>query len=92
MSVAHAYGQAAAYRMLLNDAPDGGLHAETVAVLLPTAPTGAARRFLESQSYLEPIELVYLDGDAFCREFFDDGVSEREDRALSSTRTIRITS
>lgn len=76
VSVAHAYGQAAAYRMLLNDALDGRLVAETVAVLLPTAPAAAARRFLESQSYLEPIELVYLDGDAFCRELFDDGVSK----------------
>lgn len=78
VSVAHAYGQAAAYRMLLNDAPDGRLMAESVAVLLPTAPTPAARRFLESQSYLEPIELVYLDDDAFCRESFADGSSRRE--------------
>lgn len=78
VSVAHAYGQAAAYRMLLNDAPDGGLVAQTVAVLLPTAPTAAARRFLESQSYLEPIELVYLDGDTFSRESFMDGISKRE--------------
>lgn len=78
VSVAHAYAQAAAYRMLLNDAPDARKLAETVVVLLPTTPTAAARRFLESQSYLEPIELVYLDGDAFCRESFDDGISKRE--------------
>lgn len=78
VSVAHAYAQAAAYRMLLNDAPDGRLIAETVAVLLPTAPTETARRFLESQSYLEPIELVYLDGDSFCRESLHDGVARLE--------------
>lgn len=75
VSVAHAYAQAAAYRMLLNDASDGEQRAETVAVLLPTAPDAAARRFLQWQSYLEPIELVYVTGDEFRRELFQDGTA-----------------
>ena len=75
VSVAHAYAQAAAYRMLLNDASDGEQRAETVAVLLPTAPDAAARRLLQWQSYLEPIELVYVTGDAFRRELFHDGTA-----------------
>ncbi len=65
VSVAHAYGQAAADRMLLNDAYDARLLAETVAVLLPTAPTAAAHRFLESQSLPRADRVLYLTATRF---------------------------
>lgn len=68
--VAHAWAQAAAYRFAANlAAPDERSTVEIIAVLLPAAPTGTARAFLEQvgADCLE-VELIYPDGDAFRRE------------------------
>ncbi len=70
VTVAHAWAQAAAYRYVANSAaPDDRSTIESIAVLLPTAPIGTARGFLEhvGADCLE-VELIYPDGDEFRRE------------------------
>lgn len=69
-TVAHAWAQAAAYRYIANTtAADDRSTVDTIAVLLPTAPTGTARSFLEHvASDCLAVELIYPDGETFRRE------------------------
>lgn len=70
VTVAHAWAQAAAYRYLANSsAADDRTTVESIAVLLPKAPTGTARSFLEhvaADSF--EVELIYPHGETFRRE------------------------
>jgi hypothetical protein len=70
VTVAHAWAQAAAYRYLANaSAVDDRTTVESIAVLLPDAPTGAARSFLEhvaADSF--EVELIHPHGDGFRHE------------------------
>lgn len=68
VTVAHAWAQAAAYRYAANAAADKSV-VDTIGVLLPVAPIGSARQFLEhvGADCLE-LELIYPDGDGFRRE------------------------
>ncbi|MGY1753784.1 hypothetical protein [Blastococcus sp. SYSU D01042] len=70
VTVAHAWAQAAAYRYLANtSALDDRTTVESIAVLLPEAPTGTARSFLEhvaADSF--EVELIYPHGETFRHE------------------------
>jgi hypothetical protein len=70
VTVAHAWAQAAAYRYAANStARDARSTIESIAVLLPTAPIGTARSFLEHVAAdCLGVELIYPDGDEFRRE------------------------
>lgn len=70
VTVAHAWAQAAAYRYAANtSALDDRTTVESIAVLLPAAPTGTARSFLEhvaADSF--EVELIYPHGETFRHE------------------------
>jgi hypothetical protein len=70
VTVAHAWAQAAAYRYAANtSALDDRTTVDSVAVLLPAAPTGTARSFLEhvaADSF--EVELIYPHGETFRHE------------------------
>ena len=70
VTVAHAWAQAAAYRYVVNtSALDDRTTVESIAVLLPVAPTGTARSFLEhvaADSF--EVELIYPHGETFQHE------------------------
>ena len=70
VTVAHAWAQAVAYRYAANtSAVDDRTTVESIGVLLPVAPTGIARSFLEhvaADSF--EVELIYPDGETFRRE------------------------
>jgi len=70
VTVAHAWALAAAYRYAANtSARDDRTTVESIAVLLPKAPTGTARSFLEhvaADSF--EVELIYPHGETFRHE------------------------
>ena len=70
VTVAHAWAQAVAYRYLSNtSAVDDRTTVDSIAVLLPAAPTGTARSFLEhvaADSF--EVELIYPHGETFRHE------------------------
>jgi len=70
VTVAHAWAQAVAYRYAANtSAVDDRTTVESIAVLLPTAPNGTARSFLEhvaADSF--EVELIYPHGETFRHE------------------------
>jgi len=70
VTVAHAWAQAVAYRYLLNTAAtDERTTVETIAVLLPAAPTGNARAFLEHVAAdAFEVELIHPEGETFRSE------------------------
>lgn len=70
VTVAHAWAQAAAYRYAANAlAVDDRTTVESIAVLLPKAPTGNARGFLEHVAAdCFEVELIYPDGETFRHE------------------------
>jgi hypothetical protein len=67
VTVAHAWAQAAAYRYAANTfALDDRTTIESIAVLLPAAPTGTARSFLEHVAAdCFEVELIYPHGETF---------------------------
>lgn len=68
VTVAHAWAQAAAYRYAANATADLAV-VDAIAVLLPTAPVGTARAFLEHVGAdCFELELIYPEGDDFRRE------------------------
>ncbi|SDC78345.1 hypothetical protein SAMN05660690_2534 [Geodermatophilus telluris] len=70
VTVAHAWAQAAAYRYTANtSALDDRTTVESIAVLLPVAPTGTARGFLEHVAAdCFEVELIYPHGETFRHE------------------------
>lgn len=70
ITVAHAWAQAAAYRYAANiSARDDRTTIESIAVLLPAAPTGTARSFLEHVAAdCFEVELIYPHGETFRHE------------------------
>jgi hypothetical protein len=70
VTVAHAWAQAVAYRYAANTtALDDRTTVVSIAVLLPVAPTGTARSFLEhvaADSF--EVELIYPHGETFLHE------------------------
>ncbi len=70
VTVAHAWAQAAAYRYAANAfAVDDRTTVQSIAVLLPAAPTGTARRFLEHVAAdCFEVELIYPHGETFRHE------------------------
>lgn len=70
VTVAHAWAQAAAYRYAANTfALDDRTTVESIAILLPIAPTGTARSFLEHVAAdCFEVELIYPHGDTFRHE------------------------
>ena len=70
VTVAHAWAQAAAYRYAANtSALDDRTTVESIAVLLPVAPTGTARSFLEHVAAdCFEVELIYPHGETFRHE------------------------
>ncbi|MGY2074222.1 hypothetical protein [Blastococcus sp. SYSU DS0828] len=70
VTVAHAWAQAAAYRYAANtSALDDRTTVESIAVLLPAAPTGTARSFLEHVAAdCFEVELIYPHGETFRHE------------------------
>jgi hypothetical protein len=70
IAVAHAWAQAAAYRYAANSsALDDRTTVQSIAVLLPAAPTGTARSFLEHVAAdCFEVELIYPQGETFQHE------------------------
>lgn len=70
ITVAHAWAQAAAYRYAANTlAVDDRTTVDSIAVLLPAAPTGTARGFLEQVAAdCFEVELIYPQGERFQHE------------------------
>lgn len=70
VTVAHAWAQAVAYRYLVNTAAaDERTTVETIAVLLPAAPTREARAFLEHVAAdAFEVELIHPEGESFRSE------------------------